>query len=64
MLPLQMPMRSRKRAANVLATFWDIVFTEFNVAKHVAREHEGQDIAAAVGVRAKLGKEKEREVNT
>ena len=33
--PADAVVRPQEEAANILATFWDRVFTEFNVAKHV-----------------------------
>ena len=47
-------------AANLLGAFWDRVYTEFNVAKHLAPE----DLRAVPGVRASLGKKKERAVKS
>ena len=56
----------QEEAANILATFWDRVFTEFNVAKHVqssGASHHG-DLAAMPGVRSSLGKKLERETKS
>ena len=53
----------QERAANMMATFWDRVLTEFNVAKHVQEAAESTedapvDLRPSVGVRSKLGKNK------
>ena len=56
----------QEEAANILATFWDRVFTEFNVAKHVQSSCASKqgDWAAMPGVRSSLGKKLERETRS
>jgi hypothetical protein len=54
-----------EQAANLLASFWDRVYTEFNVAKHMhssceAVPGEPEALRADTGVRSKLGKKLER----
>jgi hypothetical protein len=53
----------QEKAANMMATFWDRVLTEFNVAKHVQEAAESTGDATAglrtsVGVRSKLGEKR------
>ncbi len=55
----------QEQAANVMASFWDRVISEVNVAKHAQAVAEvlGADVAelqADIGTRAKIGKTKEK----
>jgi hypothetical protein len=59
----------QEKAANLMATFWDRVFTKFNVSKLVqeaseATEDGPMDLRAGVGVRSKLGRKQERATKT
>ena len=60
----------QERAANIMATFWDRAFTEFNVAKHVQEAAESAaaaqpvNLRTSVGVRSELGKKQERASKT
>ena len=56
----------QEQAANVMASFWDRVISEFNVAKHTqaVAEVPGVDAAelqADIGTRTNLGKRKRKQ---
>ena len=67
--PAESVVLPQEQAANILATFWDRVFTEFNVAKHVQSSDSSNELcsgdsAAMPGVRSKLGKKQERQTKS
>lgn len=64
--PVDCHVLPQEEAANILATFWDRVFTEFNVAKHMQSNCASQqcDVAAMPGTRSSMGKKLEREARS
>ena len=62
--PAEAVVLPQEEAANILATFWDRVFTEFDVAKHVQSSGPSSSSAVMPRVMPQLGKKLERETKS